>query len=376
MKISQISYTGFGGLGSVVFSLLDADTSREHQWSIGFIGDQPLDAAYAQRCNDDGVEYAAFQSSSGKPFRAWWALARWLAQTQPEAVICHSINSILACRWYAWRHGARLVAVEHTPNQVKTRNERVFSRLAMLLSDRVVVLTPEYRNELSRAHGWLFRGSKVAVVPNGIDTDVFRPAALPHRDRMRPGRALTIGMAARFSFSKRQDLLVAVLERLAVLRPGLAVQLRLAGDGSEMKRVQALAHASPVGPRIRFDGLLSEEAVGPWLRELDIYVHATDGETLSTSLLQAMATGLPIVASDIKGVNNLLGNDRAFGATVANTADDFATAILELADNPDRLVACGANGRDHSIARYGNDKMLSRYLDLIHTEAKTGFRTC
>lgn len=359
-----------------MFSLLAADASRQHRWSIGFIGDQPLDASYAQRCREDGVEYAAFQSIPGKPFRAWWALAHWLAHTRPDAVICHSINAILACRWYAWRHGARLVAVEHTPNQVKTRNERAFSRLAMLLADRVVVLTPQYREELHRAHGWLFRGSKMAVVPNGIDTSVFRPAADPSRERMGPGRVLTIGMAARFSFSKRQDLLVAVLERLAVLRPGLAVQLRFAGDGSEMTRVQALAHASPVGQRIRFDGLLSEQAVAPWLRELDIYVHATEGETLSTSLLQAMATGLPIVASDIEGVNNLLGNDRAFGATVSNTADDFAGAILELVDNPDRLVACGIHGREQAIAGYGNEKMLFRYLDLMCTEAVADFRAC
>lgn len=368
MKISQITYTGFGGLGSVVFSLLAADASRQHQWSVGFIGDQPLDASYPQRCQDHGVDFAAFQSTSGKPFRSWRALARWLAQNRPDAVICHSINAILACRWYAWRHGARLVAVEHTSNQVKKRNDWIFSRLAMLLADRVVVLTPEYRDELRRAHGWLFSSSKVAVVPNGIDTAVYRPAAVPRPERMGPGRVLTLGMAARFSFSKRQDLLVAVLERLAVLRPALEVHLRFAGDGSELERVQALAQASPTGPRIRFDGLLSEEAVAPWLRELDIYVHATEGETLSTSLLQAMATGLPIVASDIAGVNNLLGNEQAFGATVANNAEDFAGAILELVDNPARRITCGTHGRQQVTACYGNEKMLAVYLELIRSE--------
>ena len=369
MKISQITYTGFGGLGSVVFSLVAAGVSCEHRWSIGFIGDQPLDGSYVQRCRDDGVEYAAFQSTPGKPFRAWWALARWLAQTQPEAVICHSINSILACRWYAWRHGARLVAVEHTPNQVKTRNERVFSRLAMLLADRVVVLTPEYRDELHRAHGLLFRGHKVAVVPNGIDTEVFRPAEMPSQELMGPGRVLTIGMAARFSFSKRQDLLVKVLERLAVLQPALEVQLRFAGDGSEMRRVKALAHASPLGQRIRFDGLLSEEAVAPWLRELDIYVHATEGETLSTSLLQAMATGLPIVASDIPGVRNLLQGVDFFGDCVENTSAAFATAVCRCVDDPRLAVELGRRARARIVEQYSNRAMLDAYLELVD-EAK------
>jgi glycosyltransferase involved in cell wall biosynthesis len=362
MKVSQITYTGFGGLGSVVFSLLSADASRQHQWSIGFIGDQPLDASYPQRCQDHGVDFAAFQSTSGKPFRAWSALARWLAQNRPDAVICHPINSILACRWYAWRHGARLVAVEHTPNQVKTRNEWVFSRLAMMLADRVVVLTPEYRDELRRAHGWLFHSSKVAVVPNGIDTAAYRPAAVPCQEL---GRVLTLGMAARFSFSKRQDLLVAVLERLAVLRPALEVQLRFAGDGSETERVQALAQASPSEPHIRFNGLLSEEAVAPWLRELDIYVHATEGETLSTSLLQAMATALPIVASDIAGVRNLLGGQGEFGGCVANEVEAFARAILILVDDPARAEAMGQRARARIMEHYSQNAMLSSYLAVI-----------
>ncbi len=371
MKISQITYTGFGGLGSVVFSLLTADAGRQHEWFIGFIGDQPLDTSYLQRCQDHCVSFAVFQSSSGKPFRAWSSLARWLGQNRPDVVICHSINAILPCFWYARSYGARLLAVEHTPNHVKTRNDWVFSRLAMLLADRVVVLTDEYREELQKVHGWLYRCSKVFVVPNGIDTMVFRPAEEPSPEQMGQNRTLKIGMAARFSFSKRQDLLVAVLERLAVLRPELVVQLRFAGDGTEMKRVQALAQASSVGPRISFDGLLSEEAMAVWLRELTIYVHATEGETLSTSLLQAMATGLPIVASDVNGVNNLLGNGRALGATVANTADDFAIAILELADNPVWLAACASHGREKAIAHYGNEKMLSKYLDVLRPSAET-----
>lgn len=365
MKICQVTYTGFGGLGSVVFSMLVADARRQHRWSIGFIGDQPLDTSYSQRCKDHGVSFAAFQTSPGKRILAWWRLANWLGNSRPEVVICHSINAIVPCRWYAWLHGARLVAVEHTSNQVKTRNDWVFSRLAMLLADRVVVLTPEYRYDLFQAHGWLFRGSKVEVIPNGIDTNVFHPVQAPNQTRIGPGRVLTIGMAARFSRSKRQDLLVAALERLAVLQPALTVQLKFAGDGNEMRRVQALAQASPVHSRIRFDGLLSEEVIASWLRELDIYVHATDGETLSTSLLQAMATGLPIVASDTAGVNNLIKNECAFGVAAANTPDGFAVAILELVNNPERLKVCAREARDKAISCYGNEKMLAKYINLI-----------
>lgn len=362
MKIAQIAYSGFGGLGSVVFSLVAADRAREYKWSIGFIGEQQLEASYPSRCDALGVRYEQFRSVPGRPFGAWLALATWLEDVRPDVVICHSITAVPPCRWYAWRHGVRLVVVEHTPNQVKTRTEWAASRVGMVLADHVVLLTDEYRQELQKAHGPLFQSKKVSVIPNGIDTDAFVPA-LTARAGGTP--VLRLGMAARFSFSKRQDLLVATVGRLKQLRSDLNCELSLAGDGSELERVRDLAATSPASSQIQFTGLLSERDVAPWLRTLDIYVHATEGETLSTSLLQAMATGLPIVASDIPGVRNLLGARGDYGRCVANDADAFAEAIIELVDRPDEALASGRRARARVLAEYSNAVMLQRYLEVI-----------
>jgi len=362
MRISQIAYTGFGGLGSVIFSLITADHGCKNNWSIGFIGDQELYDEYASLCNHLQVPYAAFQSKPGKPYRAWIALARWLDYINPEVVICHTINSILACRWYAWRNRSRLIAVEHTPNQVKTRRERAASFVSMLVADRVVVLTDDYREELRKAHGLLYNETKVRVIPNGVDTQLFRPVAkLLQTER----RVIRLGMAARFSFSKRQDLLVEVMGELANLRPNLSFEIWFAGDGEELQRVQAVARCSPVATRIHFCGLLSEPRVAEWLKGLDIYVHATDGETLSTSLLQAMSTGLPIVASDIPGVANLLGANSEFGLCSANEALTFAHTILNVIDSVDLSADLGYRARAQILANYSRQVMLQRYLDVI-----------
>jgi glycosyltransferase involved in cell wall biosynthesis len=362
LKIAQVTYSGLGGLGSVVFSLISADRSHSHDWSTGFIGDLALDSSYQDLCKRNKVKYAAFRSTPGKPYRAWINLEKWLGSVKPAVVICHSINSILACRWYASRHGARLIAVEHTSNQVKTRNEWVASRVSMLLADRVVVLTDEYREELNKAHGWLYRPYKVRTIPNGIDTALFSPrlAQLQKIDKR-----IRLGMAARFSFSKRQDLLVDVMSKLADLRPDLSFELHLAGDGLEVDRVKNHASKSPIAPHIFFDGLLNEQQIADWLRHLDVYVHATDCETLSTSLLQAMATGLPIVASGVNGVTNLLGSAGDYGVCVANDAEGFALAILRIVDSPELSKLLGSRARDQILSCYSNQLMLERYLAVI-----------
>lgn len=362
MRIVQISYPGFGGLGSVVFSLVGADYEKKHSWAVGFIGDQPLDASYAMRAAQQDVTYEVFRSIPGRPYGAWLCLKRWLDEIRPDAVICHSINSVLACRWHTLGRGVPLVVVEHTPNQVKTRNEWLASRVSMVVADKVVTLTPEYRDELRAAHGWLYREDKVRVIPNGIDTAEFMPAP---DNRTSGTRTIRLGMAARFSFSKRQDLLVSMLEYLARLKPDLNFEIAFAGDGPELSRVQTLAAQSNAADRIRFDGLLAEKDVAEWLRRLDIYVHATDGETLSTSLLQAMATGLSIVASDIPGVRNLLQGVDFFGDCVENTSAAFATAVCRFVDDPRLAVELGRRARARIVEKYSNRAMLDAYLGAI-----------
>lgn len=362
LKIAQIAYSGFGGLASVTFSMIAADTKGDCEWSVGFIGDLPLDSSYPVLCSHYHTEYAAFQSIPGRPYRAWLDLARWLESIRPDVVICHSINSILACRWYASRHGARLIAVEHTSNQVKSRSVKAASLISMLVADRVVVLTEEYRDELRKAHGWVYRNVKVRVIPNGIDTSLFSPTSVLFP---RASKGIQLGMAARFSFSKRQDLLVDVMSKLADLRPDLSFVLHFAGNGEEFDRVKALACNSPLAPHIHFDGLLNEQRVADWLRGLDVYVHATDGETLSTSLLQAMATGLPIVASAVDGVTNLLGSAGEYGLCATNDAEGFTRAILRVVDSPELSNALGSRARNRILHRYSNRAMLKSYLDVI-----------
>jgi glycosyltransferase involved in cell wall biosynthesis len=362
MRIAQIIYTGFGGLGSVAFSLISADRTRFREWQVAFIGEQPIDPSYPPLCEKYGVAWQAFRSTPGRPYRAWLALTRWLARKQPDAILLHSINSVLPSRLVAWWRRIPLVAVEHTPNAVKTRSEWAASRLTMLLADRVVLLTPEYREELAKAHGRLFWPAKVAIVPNGIDTDRFYPGA----GQFAGTTTIRLGMAARFSFSKRQDLLVAALHRLVDRRPDIEWRLALAGDGDRLAAVQRLAADHRLAGAVRFAGLLPESAVADWLRELDIYVHASEGETLSTSLLQAMATGLPIVASDVPGIRNLLtGKGETVGILSPNDPDAFADAVIRLIDDPSRRRALGKWAREVCVARYGNRVMLDGYLRLI-----------
>jgi glycosyltransferase involved in cell wall biosynthesis len=368
MKVAQILYSGLGGHGSVAFSLLDADVYGEWQNVLGFVGVEPLLSAYRDQCLRRGINFAYFGAPPSRPWRTWGSLYRWLRNARPDAVILHSPPSLLPALAYALVSGVGPVVVEHQPNALKRPSDWVFGAAAMVLAKRVVVLSPGYRRELRGALSWCFKDAKVVTIPNGIDTRKFRPTEQAPRARLE----IRLGMAARFTHAKRQDVLLDVLQELLQLRPDLEWHLDLAGDGETWSNVAAKARAKNLDGRVTLLGILDEDGLAVWLRSLDIYLHATAGETLSTSILQAMACQLPIVSSDVAGVRELIGNDPACGLLVAHQDPrGFARAVLELIDDRAAAKALARAAREYSISVYANELMFSRYRGLLNDISAT-----
>lgn len=233
----------------------------------------------------------------------------------------------------------------------------------MLFADRIVVLTEEYRNELCKAHRWFFRPHKVKIIPNGIDSFLFYPNSLNNSK----SKLIRLGMAARFSFSKRQDLLIDALSLVLEQRPDISFELHFAGDGDHLDHVKALVSNSSIAAHIHFDGLLSESQVAEWLKSMDIYLHATAGESFCMSVLQAMATGLPIIASANVGIT-VVNGDGSDGILVDNYTNLWATEIIKLIDDCDRRKRMGFNARKKAVDLYSAEASLKSYLELVLSE--------
>lgn len=358
MKVAQILYSGVGGHGSVVFSLVAGDGQKRWSNVLGFLGIEPLLPEYRSRCEQAGLPYRYFPARAGRPWSQWRAIRGWLAAERPDAIINHSATAFVPCVLHAAARRTLLVHVEHTPIATKSRQEWLASRLAMLTADRVVMLTPDYeRLSRKRLGRWMPR-DKVTIIPNGIDLDRFAPTV----PRPGAGPKLRVGMAARFSNAKRQDLLVEVVRTLQRDDPRVEWQLTLAGEGEERERVEALAQLTPA--HVDFAGLLDEDGLIKWFQSLDIYAHASDGETLSTSILQAMACQLPIVASDVEGIRNLLAPNKGVLAPNEDIGR-WRDAILAFYSRPDQAARTAEAARAVMLERYSAAVMHRRYHQLL-----------
>jgi len=364
LKIVQICYSGLGGHSGVVFPLVSADSSS-NEWAIGFVGNTKLLTNFVDQCNFLNIKYKNFYFYSGFPFFAWIKLFFWFYKIKPKVIICHNISFILPCKSYSLLFGASLIAVEHTNNQLKRKRDWFFSLIGLVMANKVVLLTKSYKSELENVFRCFTHKKKYHVIPNGVDIKKF-PLIKFDSSQQYAKPVFTLGMAARFTNTKRQDLLLKAIKKVHESHyEKINLHLKLAGNGPELDRIKSLAKQLEISSIVSFEGFIEECKLPDWYKNLNLYIHASDGETLSISILQAMSVGLPILASDVDGITNLLCQEEKFGHCVANDETSFAKEIIYIHSNYKYSLNMGLKARAKVERHYSSDAMLKSYLSLI-----------
>jgi glycosyltransferase involved in cell wall biosynthesis len=207
----------------------------------------------------------------------------------------------------------------------------------------------------------LFQARQSRVIPNGVDVARLGAAALDRttaRAHLRvSGDALVVGTVSRFDEVKRLDVLI---DAIAVLS---GITLVLVGAGDEAVRLRARAAAGAARGRVVLAGEVPEAA--RLLRAFDVYASASRKEGMPLAVLEAMALGLPVVASDIPPHREILGSGSA--GLVVGTAEAFAAALERLARDAGARAALGAENRTRARSEFDAREMLTS-LEALYGE--------
>lgn len=229
-------------------------------------------------------------------------------------------------------------------------------RRAVLRSSTAVVATSDGLGKLSqRADPFPAR-----VIPNGVDTDFFVPAPSPSA---RPGQPLRILFVGRFHQQKNIPFL---LERLAEFGTE-RIHLQLVGDGPERRSLEIFARKVGLERAITWHGWLPRAALRDVYQAADCLVNVSLYEGMSNAMLEAMACGLPVIASSVDGNTALIENDQT-GLLFDLKATDGFTAALERLFR-DRVFAAelGRNARAHVARNFSWRSVAAAYLALLQT---------
>ena len=210
--------------------------------------------------------------------------------------------------------------------------------------------------------------AKIAQFWNGVDTEIFRPAQggrepLPVAG-FAPSDAFVIGTVGRMQEVKDQVTLARAFVRLARAAPGMERRLRLVMVGNGPLRAQAAAilQEAGLGELAWLPG--ERDDVARLMRGLDVFVLPSLAEGISNTILEAMASGLPVIATAVGG-NPELVHDGHNGTLVPRSDPDaLAAAMLQYYSDPAERQRHGRQGRNTAVQRFSIATMVSSYVDL------------
>jgi len=303
-------------------------------------------------------------------WRAVRDLARLMRRERIGVVHAHLYHANLYGRLAALGAGVPAIATVHNTYTRTKLHRRWLNRLLARASARVVAVSDDIRRDVLRHDG--VPEDKIATIQNGIDLSRVASTMTREAARARLGldeQVLAVGCVARLEEQKGHRFL---LEALALLRrqgppPSRPVKLVAAGDGRLRGELQAQAQSLGLGEMVSFLGTRSD--VADILRALDVYVMPSLWEGLSLALLEAMAAGLPVIATDVGGVSQVLGAGSGGVKVAPGDARALAAAIRQLSDEPrERLALRGEQARQRVRAEFSLDAMIGR-LTAIYREA-------
>ncbi|SDX36841.1 Glycosyltransferase involved in cell wall bisynthesis [Lysobacter enzymogenes] len=276
----------------------------------------------------------------------------------------HTVRSLLVGRFAA--RLARLPLLHHvhsrtdrdTESALRNRVNSAIQRFGAGGAARLIAVSHGTAHYL---RGLGYDDEVLRVVPNGV------PVHLGPRPWIAPQGDWTLGMVALFRPRKGVEILIDALAQLR--QQGRAVRLRaIGGFESEVYRQRVLAHAEArgVAAQVEWTGFTREVATE--LTRIDIFaLPSLYGEGLPMVLIEALALGLPVVATANEGIPEVLADGRAGALVPPGDATALAAAIAGLMDDPERAAVLAGRGLQRQREHY-SDVAMARQVAAVYEE--------
>ncbi len=241
-------------------------------------------------------------------------------------------------------HGTDITLVGSDPTY------RPITRVSILKSDAVTAPSTSLMDETRTRFD--LPNLPIEVIPNFVDTDRFVP-------RAHPGRPPTLIHVSNFRPVKRIDDLISIFEIIAHKSDA---RLVLVGDGPELAPAERRLRIAGLRDRVIMHGHRHE--VADLLADADVFILPSSQESFGVAALEAMACGIPVVASDVGGLPEVIEHGESGFLVPVGDVEGFASHALTLLDAPERARSMGALGREVAVTRFGMEVALDRYEGL------------
>jgi glycosyltransferase involved in cell wall biosynthesis len=245
------------------------------------------------------------------------------------------------------------IITEHTAEPIL--NDHAYARLTRKLAPKarhVVAINKVVQSAICQVTG--LPHSKVTIIQNGIDTTRFVPIEKSGND---PIRIVWLGR-----LHPDKDILTALQTFRVALKSNPALNLTIVGDGEERSKAERFVQAHGLGAKVTFRGEVTDPLSS--LQQADIFLMSSVTEGTPFALLEALSCGLPVVATAVGGIPDVISPDVGI---LAPARDPMALSkgITKLAEDGELRTQMGINARQLAISYYSEERMARDYIKLI-----------
>lgn len=350
--VHLVSTLNMGGLEKVVYDLTrlaDRDQFDVRVVCLGEVG--ALERMYA----DIDVPVTELRVLGNGILPSIRALVRVLRRNPPDVLHTHNPSPHIAGAVAARCVGTKVVVhTKHGRNYPDEFRKVWANRIATWFSDQVVAVSQDSADVATKIER--VASKKVLTIRNGIDLDRF--SNVSSNAYRSPLRAIHV---ARLMYPTKDQKTLLRATRLVVDQEP-QFQLEIVGDGPHRDEIEQLCDELNLRENVRFLGF--RDNVQHYLAEAGLFVLSSLTEGLSLTLLEAMAMGLPIVATHVGG-NPEVVDDGTTGLLVPpQSPRAMADAIVSLIRDPNRMIRMGLAGRARVEERFDLRKVIASYESL------------
>lgn len=354
--VHVLSSFGVGGQERVALDLSIGQRARGHEVSVLSLAPAP-DGAMAEEFAQAGVAVGRVPKRDGVDPTLVPRLARELRRRGADVVHTHNPLPLIYGAPAARLAGAAAIHTKHGINPGGP-GVRMLRRGAARLVHAFVAVSDTTAAQARMQHD--APRERLHTIPNGIRLDRYAPdpeARAAARVELGLGDAWVVGTVGRLDPYKNQALLVRAMAPLLSSR----VRLVLVGEGPSRPEVEAAVAALPEPRWVVLAGRRMD--VPRLVHAFDVFALSSTSEGLPLVVPEAMAAGLPIVATSVGGLPGVVDQDET-GLLVPVDEQALGAALARLERDRDLARAMGARAREAALARFSHDRMVEAYLAL------------
>ncbi|MFY0592601.1 glycosyltransferase family 4 protein [Roseivirga sp.] len=350
MRAVHLTYSGAGGLGSFLRDFVESDSKNKFEHIVVFYGIEPLNWELEEYCLSKSIDFYYFKRNSVVDIRSYKKVWSLIKELKASTVFLHTYSLSPFC-YFRNRKSIRLFCFEHTSSAFKGLQGKFYSVINWFITDGIIVF---FRN-----HGVpsAFK-TKTHFVQKKINPKKFQSHVIRE-----PNENVTFGMCSRLVDGKRFDL---VFDALEILKKAgeQRVSLRIAGDGPNAEHLKSIVKDKRLENVVKFLGQVAYTDLPEFYHELDVYIHASEGETICYSIMEARSCGLPIIASDVAGIKEGV-TEMTDGLLFNNNAEAISQVMRKVLLDESLRQKLGDQSMAKALADYNGPSMADDVHNLV-----------